>query len=72
LVGVFWCPANVAGECKCTILAGGVLAVEVGGGATTVIGEHWVVTILEESKDVLGVSVLGGGDANGNGGGKQH
>ena len=72
LAVVFWCPANVAGQCKCTILAGGVLAVEVGEGATTVIGEHWIVTVLEEPKDVLGIGVLGGGNSNGNGGGKQH
>jgi len=72
LAGIFWCPANVTGKCKCTKLAGGVLAVEVGDGVTTVIGEHWVVTILEEPKDVLGVGVLGGGDSNGNGGCEQH
>ena len=72
LASVFRCPADVAGKCKCTILAGGVLAVEVGEGATTVIGEHWIVAVLEEPKDVLGVSVLGGGDSNGNGGCERH
>ena len=38
----------------------------------TEIGKHWIVTVFEESKDVLGVGVLGGGDPNGNGGGKRH
>ena len=72
LAGVFRCPANVASKRKCAKLAGGVLAVEVGEGVTTVIGEHWVVTVLEEPKDVLGVGVLGGGDSNGNGGCEWH
>jgi len=72
LAGAFRGPANIAGECKCTELAGGVFAVVVGEGVATVICVHWVVTVANKVEDVFGVGVLGGGDSNGDGGDEQH
>jgi len=60
-------PANIASECKCAELAGGVFAVVVGEGAATVVHVHWVVAVADEVEDVFGVSVLRGGDSNGDG-----
>jgi len=44
LAGAFRGPANIAGERKCAELAGGVFAIVVGEGATTVVCVHWIVT----------------------------
>jgi len=72
LAGAFRGPANIAGERKCVKLAGGVFAVVVGKGATTVVCVHWVVAVANEMEDVFGVGVLGGGDSNGDGRDEQH
>jgi len=72
LAGAFRGPANIAGECKCAELASGVFAVVVGEGVATVVRVHWIVAVADEMEDVFGVSVLGGGDSNGNGRDKRH
>jgi len=72
LASTFRGPANIAGECKCAVLASGVFAVVVGEGAATVVRVHWIVTVANEMEDVFGVSVLGGSDSNGNGRDERH
>jgi len=64
-VGVLRCPSNVPGKCKCTKLAGGILAIKFGEGSAAVVGVYWVVAVANEVEDVLGGSVLGGGDSDG-------
>jgi len=72
LAGAFRGPANIAGEHKCAELAGGVFAVVVGEGVATVVCIHWIVTVADKMEDVFGVSVLGGGNSNGDGRDERH
>jgi len=65
LAGVLRCPSDVPHKCECTELAGGILAIEVGEGSTAVVGVYRVVAVTNEVEDVLGGSVLRGGDSNG-------
>ena len=65
LAGVLGCPSNVPCKCKCTKLAGGILAIKVGEGLAAVVGVYRIVAVTDEVEDVLGGGVLRGGDSNG-------